>query len=92
MINRLIAFLGFIDLLIAVQGDICQLEKKVGPCRDLVERYYFDSAMGTCQQFFFGGCDGMFMFFFSPRTPTGGIIVSLVSKENPQEFHNITGV
>jgi hypothetical protein len=45
-----------------VQGDICQLEKKVGPCRDLVERYHFDPKMGTCQKFFFGGCDGTSCF------------------------------
>jgi hypothetical protein len=23
-----------------------------------MERFYFDSQMGTCQKFYFGGCDG----------------------------------
>jgi hypothetical protein len=41
-----------------LQGDICQLEKKVGPCRDLMERFYFDPQIGTCQKFYFGGCEG----------------------------------
>lgn len=41
-----------------LQADICKIEKEVGPCRDLVERYYFDSQMGTCQKFYFGGCEG----------------------------------
>ena len=41
-----------------LQADICQLEKEVGPCRDMVERYYFDAQMGTCQKFYFGGCEG----------------------------------
>ena len=41
-----------------LQADICKLEKQVGPCRDMVERYYFDAKMGTCQKFFFGGCEG----------------------------------
>ena len=41
-----------------LQADICKLDKLVGPCRDMVERYYFDAQMGTCQKFFFGGCEG----------------------------------
>ena len=41
-----------------LQADVCKLEKEVGPCRDLVERFYFDPQMGTCQKFFFGGCEG----------------------------------
>ena len=34
-----------------LQADICKIEKEVGPCRDLVERFYFDSQMGTCRLF-----------------------------------------
>lgn len=30
----------------------------VGPCRDFLERYFFDSNTGTCQQFYYGGCEG----------------------------------
>ena len=41
-----------------LQADICQLPKETGPCFDLVERYYFDFQMGTCQRFEFGGCEG----------------------------------
>jgi hypothetical protein len=41
-----------------LQADICKLDKVVGPCRDLAERYYFDVQGGTCQKFYFGGCLG----------------------------------
>ena len=51
------------ELYMFAQGDICQLEKKVGPCRDLVERFYFDSQLGTCQKFYFGSCDGMYTLY-----------------------------
>ena len=47
-----------------LQADICKIEKEVGPCRDLVERFYFDSQMGTCQQFYFGGCEGVFFTLY----------------------------
>ena len=53
-----------------LQADICQLPKETGPCFDLVERYYFDFQMGTCQRFEFGGCEGKHWFlhpvFLSP--------------------------
>ena len=61
-----------------LQADICKIEKEVGPCRDLVERFYFDSQMGTCQKFYFGGCEGksynkrdieFFFFFFFNQKP-----------------------
>ena len=45
-------------LLFNCQGDICQLERSPGPCRDFAERFYFDSAMETCQSFPYGGCEG----------------------------------
>ena len=44
-----------------LQADICQLPKETGPCFDLVERYYFDFQMGTCQRFEFGGCEGIIL-------------------------------
>jgi hypothetical protein len=30
-----------------------------------VERYHFDPKMGTCQKFFFGGCDGTSCFIWT---------------------------
>ena len=44
-----------------LQADICQLPKETGPCFDLVERYYFDFQMETCQRFEFGGCEGIIL-------------------------------
>ena len=52
-----------------LQADICQLPKETGPCFDLVERYYFDFQMGTCQRFEFGGCEGLENSLFIPFIP-----------------------
>ena len=41
-----------------LQNDVCQMPQEVGPCRDFLERYFFDVASGTCKQFYFGGCEG----------------------------------
>ncbi|XP_037075335.1 BPTI/Kunitz domain-containing protein-like [Pollicipes pollicipes] len=40
----------------AVCGGPCQEPLKVGPCKALVDRYYFSSTVGTCLPFFWGGC------------------------------------
>uniref|UniRef100_A0A0K8R4Y2 Putative salivary kunitz domain protein n=1 Tax=Ixodes ricinus TaxID=34613 RepID=A0A0K8R4Y2_IXORI len=36
----------------------CTLLPDDGPCRALIERYYYDSVTGTCHKFLYGGCEG----------------------------------
>jgi len=38
--------------------DPCSLPPETGPCRAVIQRYFFDSATGTCQLFIYGGCGG----------------------------------
>ena len=37
---------------------ICQLPPKTGKCRAKIKRYYFNPDSGTCESFFYGGCNG----------------------------------
>jgi hypothetical protein len=37
---------------------LCSLPKVVGRCRAAFERWYFNSAVGRCEQFIYGGCGG----------------------------------
>uniref|UniRef100_A0A1I8EMT4 Kunitz/Bovine pancreatic trypsin inhibitor domain-containing protein n=1 Tax=Wuchereria bancrofti TaxID=6293 RepID=A0A1I8EMT4_WUCBA len=39
-------------------SDICQLPKERGPCDQYELRFYYNSRLGECKYFFFGGCDG----------------------------------
>eukprot|EP00094_Tigriopus_californicus_P005670 TCALIF_05465-PA protein Name:"Similar to Ppn Papilin (Drosophila melanogaster)" AED:0.16 eAED:0.17 QI:0/0/0/0.82/0.81/0.82/34/0/2463 len=41
-----------------LSADVCQLPEEAGPCRDYLERYFFDAVDGTCKLFYFGGCEG----------------------------------
>lgn len=36
----------------------CEVEPEVGPCRAAFQRWYYDSKMGGCQSFIYGGCQG----------------------------------
>ncbi len=36
----------------------CVLAPARGPCRANINRFYFDSASGTCKTFDYGGCGG----------------------------------
>ena len=36
--------------------DICHQPKKVGSCKAAFSRYYFNSAVGECKEFTYGGC------------------------------------
>ncbi|CAF1550475.1 unnamed protein product [Adineta ricciae] len=36
----------------------CQQIPDVGPCRAFIEQYYFNSQLGSCQVFIWGGCGG----------------------------------
>ncbi|MEE6466568.1 hypothetical protein FKM82_006997 [Ascaphus truei] len=44
---------------------ICLLPPDDGPCRALISRYYYDRYTQTCQEFFYGGCNGNANNFFS---------------------------
>ncbi|KAH7973007.1 hypothetical protein HPB52_020217 [Rhipicephalus sanguineus] len=37
---------------------VCELPKKVGPCRAHVPRYYYNTTTDTCEKFVYGGCKG----------------------------------
>lgn len=34
------------------------LPKEKGPCIEFTDRFYFDTAIGKCSRFHFGGCYG----------------------------------
>ena len=36
----------------------CYLKQEVGPCRGLIERFWFNPSARRCEEFFFGGCGG----------------------------------
>eukprot|EP00892_Ulva_mutabilis_P009380 jgi/Ulvmu1/6814/UM031_0018.1 len=36
--------------------DICELRKKVGPCRALIPRFFHNAKTGECEEFSWGGC------------------------------------
>ena len=38
--------------------EMCMLPKEKGPCHDDQDRYYFDTEIGKCAKFLFGGCYG----------------------------------
>ena len=38
--------------------NICNLPQRVGKCRALSWRVYYDSDSKTCKEFGYGGCDG----------------------------------
>jgi hypothetical protein len=40
----------------------CELKPESGRCRAAIERYWFDTASGTCRAFIWGGCDGVVPF------------------------------
>ncbi|KAL1421531.1 hypothetical protein MTO96_023058 [Rhipicephalus appendiculatus] len=37
---------------------VCELPKKVGPCRGHMPRYYYNTTTDTCEKFVYGGCQG----------------------------------
>ncbi|OCT75684.1 tissue factor pathway inhibitor 2 [Xenopus laevis] len=43
-----------------MQGNttVCLLPLDEGPCKALIPHYYYDRYTQTCQEFFYGGCDG----------------------------------
>ena len=37
---------------------ICKLPQEVGPCRSMLQRWWYDASIGKCVEFVFGGCRG----------------------------------
>ena len=44
------------DYLMKYDLDICEQEKLVGYCKGLIERFYYNSKSGKCEEFIYGGC------------------------------------
>ena len=38
--------------------EMCMLPMEKGPCKEVHEKYYFDTKTGKCGKFIFGGCFG----------------------------------
>ncbi|KAH9520090.1 U-actitoxin-Avd3m [Bulinus truncatus] len=43
----------------------CTLPAVVGPCKGMENRFFYNTATGACEHFFFGGCQGNSNNFFS---------------------------
>ena len=57
-------YVGLFLLDISCKKDNCDLPKPckekpdLGPCDDLISKYYCDSELNTCRKFEWGGCGG----------------------------------
>lgn len=40
----------------------CRLKPVIGPCKGLIEAYYYDRQSRSCKPFFWGGCQGVVPF------------------------------
>lgn len=58
-------FILTLTQIFAIAVDPCQLPAKVGNCRALIPRWYFNSQSGRCEPFHFGGCGGNGNNFFT---------------------------
>ena len=43
---------------ISFSVEMCSLLPESGPCTNDTLRWYYNYAVGICQQFIYGGCDG----------------------------------
>ena len=37
---------------------VCSVSPIVGPCKAILERYFYKETSGRCEKFYFGGCKG----------------------------------
>ena len=37
---------------------VCSLPQVVGPCRAMLQRWFYDAASAKCLEFIYGGCQG----------------------------------
>ena len=42
--------------------DECYLSPERGPCKAMLPRYFYNSESGQCEEFIWGGCDGVVPF------------------------------
>jgi hypothetical protein len=45
-----------------INKDRCEIEPIAGPCEALIYKYYFDQETQTCEEFMWGGCEGVVPF------------------------------
>lgn len=45
-----------LDLKLA--SEVCSLPMEIGPCRNFSVKWYFDVSYGSCNRFWYGGCEG----------------------------------
>ena len=67
-VKRLVVVWVLAGLSLGVVGqeeDVCLLQKETGPCRALAWLFAFNSELGKCEPFGYGGCGGE--TFFSSR-------------------------
>lgn len=48
-------------------GNPCKQERKVGPCRAAINRYFYNALTNACELFSWGGCDANGNNFLSSR-------------------------
>ncbi|XP_076360877.1 papilin-like isoform X2 [Tachypleus tridentatus] len=77
-----------------IGGDICQLPREHGPCRESLQHYYYNSTQQRCLLFIYGGCRGNANNFRTreecevrcgqenPFTSTEGPTIGMIKGEN----------
>jgi hypothetical protein len=57
-----LAILFSISLFACQKKEVCNLEPEPGPCNAYFTKYYFDHSTQKCEEFIWGGCDGVVPF------------------------------
>jgi hypothetical protein len=68
MSSKKILSIAFIAILVSFaisacqKENICSLKPEIGPCFAIFTKYYFDHSTNKCEEFTWGGCDGVVPF------------------------------
>lgn len=46
------------NLSLSFTATYCYLDKQQGPCKQALNRLYYDPRANTCKEFIYGGCEG----------------------------------